>query len=1336
MRNAMRSTGPATWIVGLLCGLALALPACDGSNGPGADGDGDGVPDAEDNCPAVANPDQTNSDSDGLGNACDNCPAVGNEDQADGDGNGVGDACEPGLDSDGDGVPNAEDNCPQTPNADQADRDQDEIGDACDNCADKFNPDQLDLDGNGVGDACEPALDSDGDGVPNAGDNCPDTPNQDQADADGDDFGDACDNCPAVSNPDQADADGDGVGDACAPVFDVLEIYPAAGWRGADVAFSLTGSLFQAGMTVTFRNIDDAGITFQGAAVVVADSHRADGTIPADPTRATGLYDVLVTNGDGATDTLPAAFLVSPDPPPEVTEVVPPFAWNGDPQDGRLSDRAIAIRGRNFLSTPGVRWVSVADPALAFEARSVSFTDSTALTAIVPSESERMPAGDYLVQVTNPDLQGATWDGVFEVTATPPPHILTIDPIRAAGAEFGSGAIALTVSGENFVAGQGGSQIALISGTDQAYPLLTDAQSTTTLVGVAAGGASPPNGPYAVQVLNPDGQFDMYYLFSLTSSAAGKLEEGWSAHAESSLTTPRYAHGAAYGFDPFRNGYLYVAGGADEARQPLASVEYTQVSVFGGPGVWRPAEQFDGAGRGPNLLATPRKGLAVVNIGPYVYAIGGSADGATALGTAELAKVLGLGTIPYLNRHPGVAAAGQLPRGAWYYQVSALTADGESLPSHEAIARDAGGALTLRWAVVDGAASYQVYRSLASDGRSQSTRLLATGVAGTTFTDDGAGALTPAPGNLRGRALAGAGALGQGTWTYRVSSLLAGGGESLAGYPARVQLNAGETAVSLHWDAVPEAVGYHLYRSQTGGAGDEQAYLLAEGLTDTSFQDEGALSPQPAAPAPDGVKPLPPGSLSRWRVLTDEAGQPRQLAAPREGLEAVVVSVPDRTDPEAVRQRVFLYAVGGRASDALDTPYLGTVERAEISMLDGSIGPWQTEVEQLNEGRAFFALMTSQGRTENPMPGDDPPDPCGDVDGDGHQDIECGGDDCDDTDPTIHPGADDPCEDGVDQDCDGLDPSCACDTDADGDGYLAPECDGTDCNDDDPSIHPGAEEICGDGIDQDCNGFDVECDCTTDADGDGHIALTCPDGDDCDDGDASVYPGAEEICGDGVDQNCDGIDPSCVCDTDADGDGYISDACPGGTDCNDSDPTIHPGAYDRCGDFIDQNCDGFNPDCLWEPHGKADPAIFLVVTKGDDLDDGSGRNGRRSAEVCTVSEDPASLGALSVWTEQPDADTQDFWGHEGLLYFDFVFNFAGTRNESGAWPNSTTQVERFPFDVTPADAAHVLGGFQSSAKTLTLERAHFSLTRIFSAIIAVGGIGSSGVTGSTESTRQ
>ncbi len=181
---------------------------------------------------------------------------------------------------------------------------------------------------------------------------------------------------------------------------------------------------------------------------------------------------------------------------------------------------------------------------------------------------------------------------------------------------------------------------------------------------------------------------------------------------------------------------------------------------------------------------------------------------------------------------------------------------------------------------------------------------------------------------------------------------------------------------------------------------------------------------------------------------------------------------------------------------------------------------------------------------------------CGDHDGDGHESVLCGGDDCDDSDPDTYPGAEEIC-DGEDTDCDGITPADEVE-DADEDGWIL--C--ADCDDTDPEINPDTEEICDD-IDWDCSGDPRDRD--SDRDGFSDADPACL-GDDCDDSDPETYPGAPEIC-DGKDNDCDGGIPSDEVDGDGDGVRVCAD------DCDDSDPTRYPGAPEECNE-IDDDCDG------------------------------------------------------------------------------------------------------------------------------------------------------------------
>ncbi len=186
------------------------------------------------------------------------------------------------------------------------------------------------------------------------------------------------------------------------------------------------------------------------------------------------------------------------------------------------------------------------------------------------------------------------------------------------------------------------------------------------------------------------------------------------------------------------------------------------------------------------------------------------------------------------------------------------------------------------------------------------------------------------------------------------------------------------------------------------------------------------------------------------------------------------------------------------------------------------------------------------------------------VDGDGDGYAACI--ECDDADGGVHPGAAEAC-DTADTDCDGETrdaDSVDADVwyaDADGDlygdaasgasacdvpiGYVA---DDTDCDDTRDDVSPAGTETCdGADIDEDCNGLADDDDTAAtggttvwlDSDADGYgdaagAAVFCDspsdyvtNDEDCDDTEGAAFPGAVEVCDDGVDDDCDGVDTPC-----------------------------------------------------------------------------------------------------------------------------------------------------------------------------------------------------------------
>jgi len=285
---------------------------------------------------------------------------------------------------------------------------------------------------------------------------------------------------------------------------------------------------------------------------------------------------------------------------------------------------------------------------------------------------------------------------------------------------------------------------------------------------------------------------------------------------------------------------------------------------------------------------------------------------------------------------------------------------------------------------------------------------------------------------------------------------------------------------------------------------------------------------------------------------------------------------------------------------------------------------------------------------------------CPDADGDGYTDLACGGTDCDDTDPAVHPGATEVC-DGKDTNCDGA--RWQSDYDRDSDGVAA--CAG-DCNDNDPTVYPGAPEV--------CNGVDDDCDHTIpinerDLDGDGVRVCSTPS--DCDDNDATVYPGASEVCGDGKDNNCDGQtdEPGCIC-PDRDGDGHTDAAC-GGDDCDDGDSAIYPGVAEVCTDGVDNNCNG-QVDCS-EAICASDPTCASCAAADQDLDGYSTLGGACGLVDCDDSDPNVHPGATEVCDGKDTNCDGVQWQSDHDLDGDGVASCAGDcdDNDPNVYPGAT-----------------------------------------------------------------
>ena len=142
------------------------------------------------------------------------------------------------------------------------------------------------------------------------------------------------------------------------------------------------------------------------------------------------------------------------------------------------------------------------------------------------------------------------------------------------------------------------------------------------------------------------------------------------------------------------------------------------------------------------------------------------------------------------------------------------------------------------------------------------------------------------------------------------------------------------------------------------------------------------------------------------------------------------------------------------------------------------------------------------------------------------------------------------------------------DDDDDGDGFSPSDPKYPDCNDTDRDTYPLAAEVY-DGRDNDC---DLAVDEGTDGADDDGDGMSEVDGD-CNDNDPDTYPGAPEQL-DFADNDCDGVIDESTLAFDDDGDGFSELEL----DCDDYDPNVNPSVDEICGDGIDNNCNALRDD--------------------------------------------------------------------------------------------------------------------------------------------------------------
>lgn len=399
----------------------------------------------------------------------------------------------------------------------------------------------------------------------------------------------------------------------------------------------------------------------------------------------------------------------------------------------RTVTTALTISGAGINGTPTIRLTNCDQASTTYDVTAGTVT-ATSITTSLPVDPTRMQ-GAYTVTVTNGDGMVASLMCALKIVAEPPPTVTLVVPTAA-----WQGVTTDAINSDATVSIQG---MGFCSTPNPAVHFDADfvgyVSPTQLSTVVPAESQMMTAGTYNIFVTNPDNLSAEWLsgttpgVFTITPSSDGHLNSGSWEGMSNSLETARWKHATPYGFDSFGNAFMYVAGGQDGAGTVLGSVEASHFDVFGTPGPFASVQQYGTptAPRVANTLTVPRAGSTLVRVGKSLFSIGGTTSRSetttivAASKVVERAQILCYKEMPAM-RQPTASGTG-LPVGSWYYRISAIGPWGESLATREVVAINKSGQVQVCWVspTATGVASYNIYHSLASDGRAGSSAALA-----------------------------------------------------------------------------------------------------------------------------------------------------------------------------------------------------------------------------------------------------------------------------------------------------------------------------------------------------------------------------------------------------------------------------------------------------------------------------------------------------------------------------------------------------------------------------------------------------------------------------------